>query len=151
MTNRPYAVIFDMDGTLCDVTSIRHHVLAKPKNFDAFHYGSIWCPPIDWVAAEAENCAANGYANIVVTAREQKWGTLTTNWLRHHAIPYDELHMRATGDIRPDTVIKGEILARLQERYEIRHAYDDNPAIIKLWTSHGITTTIVPGWADATV
>ena len=31
------AVIFDVDGTLADVTSIRHYVLQRRKDFDAFH------------------------------------------------------------------------------------------------------------------
>jgi phosphoglycolate phosphatase-like HAD superfamily hydrolase len=151
MTAKPEAVIFDCDGTLVDVTSIRHHVLTKPKNFDAFHYGSIFCPANGWVVEELDGHRRDGKAIIVVTARERRWGTLTENWLADHAVEYHELHMRPTGDFRADTLIKGEILALLQERYEIRHAYDDNPAIIDLWTGHGIPTTIVPGWAEERV
>jgi FMN phosphatase YigB (HAD superfamily) len=142
------AVIFDCDGTLVDVTSIRHHVLARPKNFDAFHYASIFCPAIGWVVEELDRHRQDGRTIVVVTAREYRWGTLTENWLADHAVEYDELHMRPTGDYRSDVLIKGEILARLRERHNIVHAYDDNPAIIDLWRSHGIPTTTVPGWAE---
>ena len=40
------AAIFDMDGTLCDVRSIRHYVQYKPnhRNFHKFHGESINCP-----------------------------------------------------------------------------------------------------------
>ena len=142
------AVIFDMDGTLCDVTSVRHHVLGKRKNFDAFHYGSIWCPPTPWVAEALHEQAAEGRAIIVVTAREERWGILAHNWITHHGLFYDELHMRPTGDFRPDTVIKRELHARFASKYNIVHAYDDNPSIVALWRELGIPTTIVPGWAE---
>ena len=44
------AVILDMDGTLADVTAIRHHViLGHPgnrgyKDFDKFHKASVLVP-----------------------------------------------------------------------------------------------------------
>ena len=43
----PAAVIVDIDGTLVDVSSVRHHVAGPGKrNFDAFHRESADCPPI---------------------------------------------------------------------------------------------------------
>lgn len=145
------AVIFDCDGTLVDVASVRHHVEGPGrKDFNAFHYGSSFCPPISWVLdAVGEHIAADN-AIIVVTAREEKWRELTTNWLLEHGVLFDELHMRPTGDFRKDVLIKGEILDELETRYQIRHAYDDNPAIIALWKERGVPHTVVPGWPAAT-
>lgn len=140
------AVIFDMDGTLCDVTSVRHHVVERPKNYDAFHHGSLFCPPIDWVVEEVERHRAAGRAILVVTAREERWRTLTENWLQHHSIGYHVMFMRPTGDFRSDVLIKGEIYDRIKERYEVHHAYDDNPSIIGLWKARGVPHTVVPGW-----
>ena len=141
------AVIFDCDGTLCDVTSVRHHVLRRPKNYDAFHYASLFCPPIDWVMEEVDYHRRAGNFIIVVTAREERWRTLTENWLEVNGVPFHELHMRPTGDFRSDVLIKGEILDRLIPRFDIRHAYDDNPSIIGLWKARGVPHTVVPGWA----
>lgn len=45
MAHKHPAVIFDMDGTLVDVSSVRHFVMDKPKDFDAFHAGTAGCPP----------------------------------------------------------------------------------------------------------
>lgn len=42
-------LIVDMDGTLADVTSVRHHVLNRPKDFTAFHAGALNCPAHNWV------------------------------------------------------------------------------------------------------
>lgn len=128
------------------MTSVRHHVLAKRKNFHAFHYGSVFCPPIPWVVDAAHQHVEAGKRIIVVTAREERWRVLTKNWLQAHHVPYDEIHMRATGDFRPDHVIKAELFDEFSKRYTITAAYDDNPAIVELWKSLGIPTTIVPGW-----
>jgi FMN phosphatase YigB (HAD superfamily) len=147
--SKPSAVIFDMDGTLCDVTSVRHFVLdRRRRNYDAFHYASSFCPPIEWVATEAHNHKKAGFEILVVTARQEQWRELTTNWLDTNGIPYREIHMRASNDIRKDKLIKGEILDRLLVEYDIKHAFDDNPSIIELWQERGIPYTHVPGWAE---
>lgn len=146
--SKPQAVIFDMDGSLCDVTSIRHHVIEKPKNFDAFHYGSSFCPPIEWVAEEARRQYFDHKRNVlIVTAREWRWSELTVNWLDTHSIPFTEMFMRPTGDFRLDRIIKAELFAEISQHYDVVHAWDDNPAIIELWAELGVPHTVVPGWA----
>ena len=49
--NRQPAVIVDMDGTLCDVSTVIH-LQAESDGFDAFHRGCAQCPPhrevVDW-------------------------------------------------------------------------------------------------------
>lgn len=143
------AVIFDMDGTLCDVTSVRHHVLdRRRRNYKAFHYLSVFCPPIEWVRDLSDQHNAEGATVIVVTARHEQWRHLTEAWLFQHNVPYTELHMRKQDDMRKDKSIKGEILDLLLETYDIEHAYDDNPSIIELWQERGIPHTAVPGWAE---
>lgn len=144
MSNVQGAVIFDMDGTLCDVRSIRH--LIDEKGFDAFHYASASCPPIDWVAQAAKEYHAEGIAVLVVTGRVRKFKSLTAFWLADHGIPSDELETRRDGDFRKDFVIKKEILKRLRQKYNIIRAYDDNPQVIDLWLNEGIPVTVVPGW-----
>ena len=147
--NKIPAVIFDMDGTLCDVTSVRHHILdRRRRNYKAFHYLSVFCPPIEWVRNKAIDLNIAGVTVIVVTARREEWRTLTEAWLFQHNIPYDSLHMRKQDDPRKDKLVKGEILDLLQESYDIEHAYDDNPSIIELWQERGIAHTVVPGWAE---
>lgn len=142
------AVIVDVDGTLVDVTGVRHYVLADPqrKNFHLFHLGAAYCPPVDGTIEAVQQLHAQGYKIIIVTARAQQWEYLTRVWLRKWGVPYDELHMRRNGDMRKDVLVKTDILARLREKYVIRRAYDDNPSIIALWKREGIPVVEVPGW-----
>lgn len=143
------AVIFDMDGTLCDVTSIRHHVLdRRRRNYKAFHYLSLFCPPFAWVRDLSQSYHAEGVVVLVVTARHDQWRDLTESWLLQHGVPYHEVHMRKQGDMRKDKIIKSEILDQLLMTYDIKHALDDNPSIIELWNERGIPHTVVPGWAE---
>ncbi|UOR02046.1 hypothetical protein MUN77_01560 [Leucobacter allii] len=145
------AVIVDVDGTLCDVSGVRHYVLADPqrRDYEAFHGASALCPPIpatlDWV----EQHRAAGRTVFVVTARSQRWEFLTRRWMRKWGIRYDWLLMRADGDLRKDRLVKTDILARIRARgFEVVAAIDDNPNVIDLWQAEGIEVTVVPGWDE---
>lgn len=145
------AVIFDVDGTLCDVRSVRHHVQVTPeqryKDFRAFHDAAASCPPHEWVAEAARQAEAAGLAVLVVTARMAQWMEQTVWWLLLNDVPFKQLYMRRNGDSRRDFEVKREILSLIRaDGFNPVHAYDDNPNVLQLWTREGIPTTVVPGW-----
>lgn len=138
-----------MDGTLADVSDIRHLVLArqrKERDFDAFHAASVNVPAHAWVVDMAREFAASGHAVIVVTARRARWRHHTAWWLAMHDVPSTALFMRADHDHRTDVLVKRDILARIRQTWEPIHAVDDNPSVIALWEQEGIPVTQVPGW-----
>lgn len=146
------AVIFDVDGTLVDVTSIRHHVVASApgfthRNSDAFHGSSANCPPNQEVVDAFRAVKDSGKAAIVVTARMERHSFVTTLWLSENgAADYDKIYFRKNFDPRPDAEVKREILRQIEKDYKVVHAWDDNPSIIALWESEGIPVTHIPGW-----
>lgn len=143
------ARILDVDGTLCNVTSVRHHVMRprELKDFDAFHAGSADCPPNQMALDYARETVTLGMVPVVVTARMERWRNLTRTWLqRHMPVEFDGPFHRQDGDTRSDRVVKLEILRYLRRHYDIRGAIDDNPEVIALWRSQGVPVTIVPGW-----
>jgi len=145
------AVIFDMDGTLANVTSIRHLLHAETngkgyKDFHAFHRESVNVPAHPEVVSQAQVNHLLGNANIIVTARGQMWARHTAFWLAMHNIPSDAMFMRKQGDSRPDTEVKKDILDAIRCSWNVIHAVDDNPAVIALWQSEGIPVTVIPGW-----
>lgn len=150
---RPKAVIFDMDGTLCDVSSIRHHVipdhpdnLTGRKDFETFHASAVDCPPNADVLAAALAAHEAGVKVLIVTARREKWRASTSWWLSEAGVtPAVQLH-RPDWDQRQDVDVKRDMLSRLRARFDIIEAWDDNPAIIELWRSEGIRVHEVPGW-----
>lgn len=136
-----------MDGTLADVRGIRHYVTGKVRNFHKFHTESVNCPPNPDVVEAAHQAHRDGMKVLIVTAREDTFGTHTAFWLSGQALHYDEIYMRRKGDYRPDYIIKAEILDQIiREGYNVIRAYDDNPAIWDVWERNGIETIRVEGF-----
>ena len=149
------AAIFDVDGTLVDVSSVRHYVNPNDPRFpgkkmwEEFHGKSINCPPIPQALQLHEEARAEGLAILIVTARMNVWSLPTLLWLREHGVEHDELYMRRNLDYRKDYIVKAEILQQIKkDGYRPVMAVDDNPNVIKLWQSHDIPTHIIPGWED---
>jgi hypothetical protein len=140
------AEIFDMDGTLCDVRTIRHLVKGDVRNFHQFHLQSASCPPNPDVVSQARLAHSEGRAVLIVTARSTLFRNVTAMWLALHNVPSDAMYMRRNGDWRKDFQVKKDTLCCIRKRWNPVHAYDDNPAVIGLWESEGIPTTVVPGW-----
>lgn len=146
MINRD-AVLFDLDGTLCDVRSIRHHVTGTVKDFDAFHRASADCPPNQDVVEAARKARADGLGVLIVTGRAEKYRELSSLWLARHGVEFDAMWMRPDGDFRPDYVIKEEILQDIiLSGWRPVEAHDDRPPVAEVWERHGIPVTLAPGW-----
>lgn len=143
------AIIFDADGTLCNVLDIRHHLLDKSIfDYHRYHMESINCPAVSRVVRAAIEAHEAGTAVLIVTARVEKYRPETEFWLdKNLPIPYDEMYMRADGDRRDDAVIKRELLARIKgDGYNIIHAWEDKQSVAELWESEGIPVTVVEGF-----
>lgn len=150
--NKPKAIIFDVDGTLCDVSSIRHYVdqtdpkFEGKKQFDRFHRESINCPPHDEVVDAFLDAKADGIACIVATGRTEKHRTATRWWLHNLELyPVTQLHRR-DGDFRPDVQVKRDMLNFLRQHYDIIEVWDDNPHVIEMWRAEGLKVNVMPGW-----
>ena len=134
---KPDAVIFDMDGTLADVRSIRHYIVPptpKPKgwhkDFHAFHSESANVPSNNDVVNRAHVCHMLGTKVLIVTARRAMYRNQTAMWLALNGVPSDAMYMRADHDGRPDYEVKKDILEQIKLFWEPVHAVDDNPKII---------------------
>lgn len=147
------AVIFDMDGTLANVSSIRHYLKRwdeskgrSVKDFNAFHAESVNVPPHSHVVNAAQVAHMLGKAVLIVTARRWMWRDHTAWWLAMHDVPSDMLMMRDDNDNRPDYEVKRDMLATIRNAYNVIHAWDDNPSIVQLWNEERIPVSVVPGW-----
>lgn len=141
--NRRPAVIVDMDGTLCDVSTVIH-LQAEPDGFAAFHQGCSACPAykavVDWCIEQH----GRGNALLIVTGRDAWAHELTVRWLAEHLpAPLAGVHMRGEGDSRSNVDVKRDILRRLMVHYDIRAAVDDDPEIVALWQAFGIPVAVV--------
>lgn len=143
------AVIVDVDGTLADVSGIRHYVLDDPrkKNFQQFHGAASFVSPMPLVVETVQALHETGLACLVLTSRQEMWRYRLRVWLRKWEVPVDALGMRADADTRRDDDVKRDLYIRARRLgYDPVLAIDDNPIVVQLWRSLDIPTVVVPGW-----
>lgn len=147
-------IICDVDGTLCDVRSIRHYV-ERPDdaerfraNFALFHSSSEECPAFPDALKLVKDLERAGYGVVIVTAREARWVEVTERWLNRHGVRRVELITRPALDYRSDAVVKAEICADIQTRYAPCLAIDDRDDILAVWAAAAIPTVKVGDAGD---
>jgi predicted kinase len=154
------AVIFDIDGTLADVTHRLHHLenpeLERNQQWNAFFGDQHLDPVIEpiawlaralwhhgnqvWPALHEADRPEFPFTTLIVSARPDDYYKQTITWLDEGNIPYQALYMRKAGDTRPDPIVKAEILEQiLEDGYEPFLVVDDRPQVVAMWRSFGLT------------
>jgi hypothetical protein len=143
---RPTAYIFDVDGTLANVDPYLHLVRGSNRDYNAFHEASIDALPNLDVVEMLNTAVADRHSILVVTSRKEKYRGLTSMWLAKNNIRSHGLFMRSDYDNRPDYEAKKDMLDKISILWNVVHAVDDNPNVIKLWQDHDIPTTKIGTW-----
>lgn len=135
-TDLPIAAVVDLDGTLAK------HNGRDP--YDASRCGEDLFDQTVWTAATA-------FPHVVfLSGREEKYRPETENWLLDHVGAWQlssvtrsgvgpELHMRATDDRRPDSIVKHELfMNRVAPRYNVKLSFDDRGSVVRMWRRLGV-------------
>lgn len=139
------AVIFDRDGTLASVDWCAPKDRKNDSEWKRFNALLPFDPVVPEVAALLHSIRP-GVQRIMTSGRmrgdhpgDWKRYAQTRTWLAKNNLPIDQLHMRAGGDYRRDTVVKEEIYRRyIEPFFNVRYAVDDRPEVCDLWESLGI-------------
>lgn len=146
------AIIFDVDGTLANVDPYIHYIRNihnSPnfkKDFDKFHSESINAEPNEEVVEMLNKAFFDQHHVLVVTSRNESWRGVTSYWLAKNDIGHHALYMRKDNDFRPDYEVKKDILLNIKKHWNVIHAVDDNPSVLRLWHEYGIETTKIGTW-----
>lgn len=126
--DKPWAYIFDLDGTLADLNGRSPYDASTCEN-DL---------PREHVCDFARELWGE-YFVILMSGREDKYREQTMRWLSSNDIRYEGLYMRATGDVRKDSIIKRELFEEhVEPRFFVRGVFDDRPQVIRMWESLGL-------------
>lgn len=127
--NRPLSgVIVDLDGTL-----------AHMRDRGPFDYERAGEDEVDEVVRELVVKAAQDHTIVIVSGRMDTCYDLTASWLERHEVPFDDLLLRASGDYRPDEVVKREIFEqKIAPRLAIRYVLDDRDKVVRMWRALGL-------------
>lgn len=123
----PDAIICDLDGTLALIG-------------DRSPYDGASCEK-DFVNEPVRSILqTSGKAIVFVSGREDKSRPQTLAWLEKHGICFDALHMRKSGDMRKDSIIKREIYDEfILDKFNVAFVLDDRDQVVKVWRDLGLT------------
>lgn len=127
----PEAVICDVDGTLA-----LNHGHRGVYDFTSAHLDRLNEP----VRAAFRALTTGGCVPIVFTAREEKYRSLTLDWLHAHGIFPQHVFMRQTGDRRPDDIVKRKMFEEhIRGKYNVLAIFDDRDRVVRMWRDMGLT------------
>jgi len=120
----PQAIICDIDGTLA--------IIEGRSPFDATlcEQDALNEPIANLVKAEF----AKGTHLFLFTGRMDSCKTQTLNWLQKMDIPYHQLVMRKTDDVRKDAIVKKEFFeTHVRHQYFVKYVLDDRNQVVDMW------------------
>lgn len=141
-------VIFDLDGTLADVTHRLHYIRDGRSDWDGFFRACVDDTPINEIIGiykSLKNVPANrieiwsGRSDLV---REE-----SAHWLTRH-MGFDPirdiLRMRPHKDYTPDDELKESWLLSLPHKPDL--VFDDRQKVVQMWRRNGIRCCqVAPG------
>jgi len=128
--------VFDIDGTLADVSERLHHVRTKPKNWNAFFAAMAQDKAIASIVRLCNLLHDAGVRVVLCSGRPERYRTDTMAWLAREGVGYDELRLRRDGDRRSDTIAKREMLADI-DRTRVLFIVEDRSSVVEMWRAHG--------------
>ena len=130
-------VIFDIDGTLADISERVHHIKRKPKNWKAFNAGMAQDKAIRSMVRLCNILYAAGIDIILCSGRNERNRPETVEWLQKHGIHYHELLLRQDEDYRSDADVKREIL-EAYDNSKILFVVEDRSRVVEMWRAEGL-------------
>ncbi|MDA8412489.1 MAG: hypothetical protein M0023_01740 [Desulfobacteraceae bacterium] len=149
-SNKTRVVIFDLDGTLADVSRRRKILQQTPKAWDAFFADMDSDPPNPPIVELYKVLEASRlYSMYVVTGRPERYREVSARWISFQGLKAERLFMRIDGDKREDHIIKMEILNEIRASgEEIAFVVDDRESVVKMWRENGVTCLQCDYWND---
>lgn len=130
----PECIVFDVDGTL-----------ALMGDRSPYDWARVAVDTINPMVAEFARSTSRSV--VVLSGRDGSCRKQTFNWLILNGISFVELLMRNADDMRPDWVIKNELVDDLLTRWYPVLAVDDRQQVVdNVWRARGIECwQVAPG------
>lgn len=139
-------VVFDLDGTLCDLTH-RLHYLDK-GDWDSFYAACGGDAPHEEIVALANLVYNAGLNVMIVSARRQSETQQTIAWLRDNGVQYSTLSLlRKDGDYTPDEKLK-EAWLRGIDKSDVLFVIDDRQKVVDMWRRNELVCLQCRAWKE---
>lgn len=128
-SDKPNAIIFDIDGTL----ALMHN--RGPYDWDKVDRDRVNNIVVDQINLNK----AAGRKILLVSGRDEECRAMTIDWLQTYDIHFDELLMRPLGSSTKDSAVKKDIyLNQIEPRFNVLAIFDDRLQVIKAWNKLGL-------------
>lgn len=135
-------VVFDIDGTLIDISKRQQWLKTNPKNWKKFREDHSSDTPIYNIITLLRSLSKD-FTIVLVSARIESERDITIFQLKkYNIIDYvDKIYLRMNGDYRDDTSVKEDLLKDLIRDYNRSPIlwFDDRDKVVKHIRSLGIT------------
>lgn len=146
-------VVFDLDGTLCDISHRLHFIQGEEKDWDAFYAACVDDKPkTEIIETMIALCEGNHRVEVWTGRSDQVWPQ-TVQWLNDHVghgLYKHGLKMRPSSVFTPDHDLKKQWL---QESLALGIApdliFEDRQRVVDMWRSEGITCCQVDAWEES--
>ena len=154
---RPKVYVFDLDGTIADISHRLHFVKGKPKNWPAFFDACDGDSPVEWIVglmkALDEGVLLEEDTILILSGRSNAVRGKTERWLKKHGVPYDQLLMRPEANYRPDEELKLDMLMmwlNSNELYaeDVKFIVDDRQKVVDMWRANGFNVLQCAAWEE---
>ena len=147
--NTTHLYIFDLDGTLADITH-RRPLLENKTNKNRWHEFFDACDkdkPNFPVIKTLNSLVMQGNDVWIWSGRSDEAKEKTISWLKEHCSAFSfsfhniPLKMRKAGDYTPDDILKKQWLDEMSEndRGRLVAVFDDRQRVVDMWRANGVT------------
>jgi phosphoglycolate phosphatase-like HAD superfamily hydrolase len=129
--------IFDIDGTLADLSHRLHHITGETKDWDAFFAACERDAPIEHMCDVARTLLTHSTI-VFASGRSDAVRSQTETWLADRRL-YGAVYMRRAGDHRHDDIVKGELIDRIiADGFEPILVFEDRQRVVDMIRKRGI-------------
>lgn len=142
--------VFDLDGTLADITHRLHFIQCDKPDYDAFYDACDKDVPVAWTINLLNILALHGHV-LVLSGRRESVREKTLDWLQENHIRFAHLRMRPQKNHEKDVVIKKKMLMDfLQDypQYKTEFIIDDRQVVVNMWRQEGFAVLQCNSWKE---
>ena len=134
--------IFDLDGTLCDISHRLHFITGEKKDWNTFHKACYNDVPIFDAITIARALDTAGHIVVYSTGRTTAIYNETIDWLKKYRLPNPQrVYMRPDGDHREDAIVKSELLDMINADYaneKLGGIFEDRQQVVDMYRKRGL-------------
>ena len=141
-------VIFDLDGTLADITKRREMSTKDNGKIDwdvFFEPNNIWFVLPNEPVITMAQLLSDKHRIVIFSGRSKATKDETKRWLKKFDVPFDVIKMRPTSNewkFMPDDELKQhwlDLLFKDEKKQDILCVFDDRQKVVDMWRRNGIT------------